>query len=100
MNASLMEYQGNNQREKECMNTDKPKQYITFIPTKDNTYAVATSRQYTKDLAQRDVFNRLEQANVSCKNKMFTRELVVDDDGVIRMIDDNGEILPLDTWKV
>jgi hypothetical protein len=79
----------------------KPKQFITFIPTNDkNSYAVATSRQYTKELAERDIYMRLEAANVPCRNKVYTRELVVDEDGVIRIIDDNGEVLSLDTWKL
>lgn len=82
------------------MDTEKPKQYITFVPTTTDTYIISTSRQYSKALAQRDVYMRIESANVPCKNKMYTRELVVDEDGIIRMIDDNGEVLPLDTWKV
>src|SRR5438046_1081619 len=95
-NDSLIHY-----NERTELLTMKPKQYITFIPTNDkNSYAIATSKQYTMELAQRDVYIRLEQANVECKNKVYNRELIVDEDGVIRIVDDNGEIISLDQWKV
>jgi hypothetical protein len=77
----------------------KPKQFIVLIPTRDHDYIVATSRQYTKEIAARDVSMRLDNANIPFK-KMHVQELVVEDDGTIRIVDDNGEVLPLATWKV
>jgi len=33
-------------------------------------------------------------------NKVFTRELVIDEDGVIRIVDDEENIVAVDTYKI
>jgi phosphatidylserine/phosphatidylglycerophosphate/cardiolipin synthase-like enzyme len=80
----------------------KPKHFITFVPsTADETsYIVATSRQYTKELAQKELHLYLERSNIPVPAVMHTKELVIDDNGVIRILDEKGDAVPLDTVKL
>lgn len=81
---------------------NKPRQFITLIPTKgkDTSCTMVLSRQYTKDLAERDIYLRMEEAGITIGKLSCLRELIVDEDGVIRLVDDNGEVLSHDIWKV
>ena len=55
------------------------KQFITFVFHKNSQdkCIIATARQNTKELAERQVLSELE--NMGGSNKVFTRELVIDE---------------------
>jgi hypothetical protein len=76
------------------------KQFITFVFHKnaEDRCIIATSQQHTKELAERQVLSELE--NMGGSNKVFTRELVIDEDGVIRLVDDGGNTLEEDTYNI
>jgi hypothetical protein len=76
------------------------KQFITFIFHKNSgdRCIIAMSQQYTKELAERQILSDLEDMGGS--NKVFTRELVINEDGVIRLLDDEGEVLESDTHSI
>lgn len=78
----------------------KPKQYLAMIPDKNNLCTLLVSRQYTKEMAERDICLRLEEQGVMVGKRLYLREMIIDEDGVIRLVNEKGEILPLDTWKV
>jgi hypothetical protein len=67
------------------------KQYIHFIPLKDceEPCLVTLSWQNSKELAQRQAFLDLSGKVESAQfEKMCTKELTVDGDGVIRFVED------------
>jgi hypothetical protein len=76
------------------------KQFITFVFHKnaEDKCIIATSQQYSKELAEKQVLTGLE--NMGGYNKVFTREMVTDEDGVIRLLDEEGEVLDTDTHKI
>jgi hypothetical protein len=76
------------------------RQYITFVFHKNSQdkCIIATSQQHSKEMAERQVLMDLEDMGGS--NKVFTRELVIDEDGVIRLVDDEGEVLEKDIHKI
>ncbi len=76
------------------------KQFITFVFHKnsEDKCIIATSQQYTKELAERHVLSGLE--NMGGSNKVFTREIVIDEDGVIRLVNEQGEVLAADEHNI
>jgi hypothetical protein len=76
------------------------KQFITFVFHKNaqDKCVIATAQQNTKELAEKQVLMSLE--DMGGYNKVFTREMVIDEDGVIRLVDDEGNTLEEDTYKI
>jgi transketolase len=75
------------------------KQFIVFAVTtsEKEPIVVCTSRQYTKELAETEVYTKIS-GKYDIK-RTYTQEITIDEDGVVRMVDSTGEPMPMNTFR-
>jgi hypothetical protein len=69
------------------------RQFIHFIPLKngDQPCIVSVSRQHSKELAEKQAFLDLrDKVDSALFEKMCTKELTIDEDGVIRLVEEEA----------
>jgi hypothetical protein len=78
------------------------RQFIHFIPLKDcdQPCMVSITRQYSRSLAERQAFHDFhDKEGTVLLEKMCTKEITVDEDGTIRLIEEERDILRGDIYK-